>query len=285
MINMIRADLYRIFRGKGIYVAILIMLLMIGTSIYTVSPGSVGQMQVGDVSTVDYSIENEVFEDMDYEEVADMSTKEYRKVMLKRVKNYKLDQAILTANMNLYYIFIFIIAVAIAVDFSGGCIKNTLSSAISRKRYFLSKAVLIFGLSTLFFFLNTYISYFSNLIFNGKNLSSSLWAVTKLTLLQLPPAFALMSILFGIAFLTKKTAVYNMITIPFIMVFQLLLAFVIGTLGLDKKYFNYELQIMFGKLADNPSNHYMMNSYLLCTVIIVAFILLGWLSFRKVEIK
>lgn len=284
MINMIRADLYRIFRGKGIYIAIFIMLAMIGTSIYTVSPGSVGQMQVGDVSTTDYSIENEVFDDMSYEEVADMSTKEYRKVMLK-AKNYKLDKAILTANMNLYYVFIFIIAVAIAVDFSGGCIKNTLSSAISRKRYFLSKAVLIFGLSTLTFFLNTYIVYFSNLIFNGKNLSSSLWEVTRLTLIQLPPALALMSLLMGIAFLARKTAVYNMITIPFIMVFQLLFAFAVGTLGLDKKYLNYELQIMFGKLAADPSNHYILNSYLLCAVIIVGFTLLGWLSFRKMEIK
>lgn len=284
MINMIRADLYRIFRGKGIYIAMLIMLAMIGMSIYNVSPGCVGQASIGDISTAQYSGDSEVLGNMTYEQVQDMSMKEYRKEMLK-AKGYELDKDILAANMNMYYIFIFVIALIITVDFSGGCIKNTLSSAISRKRYFLSKAVLIFGLGTLFFFLNTYIIYFSNIIFNSKNLSSNLWTVTKVTLIQLPPALALMSVLLGIAFLTKKTAVYNVITIPFVMVFQMLLAFVVGTFGLNKKYVYYELQIMFGKLAADPSNHYILNSYLLCAVIIVAFSLLGWLSFRKMEIK
>lgn len=284
MINMIKADIYRIFRGKGIYIALFIMLAMIAMSIYNVSPGAVGQMEVGDVSTAQYSGGAEVLGNMTYEQMQDMSMKEYREAMLK-VKGYELDKDILAANMNLYYIFIFIVALIITVDFSGGCVKNTLSSAISRKRYFLSKSVLIFGLGTLVFFLNTYLVYFSNIIFNSKNLSSSLWEVTKVTLIQLPPAFALMSLLMGIAFLTKKTAVYNMITIPFIMVFQLLFAFAVGTLGLDKKYINYELQIMFGKLAADPSKSYMINSYLVCVVIIIAFVLLGWLAFRKTEIK
>lgn len=284
MINMIRADLYRIFRGKGIYIAMLIMLAMIGASIYNVGPGTVGMVEVDGVSTSQYSAENGVLGDMSYEQVQNMSTKEFRKAMLK-VKGYELDRDILAVNMNMYYIFIFVIALVITTDFSGGCIKNTLSSAISRKRYFSSKAVLIFGLSTAFFFLNTYIVYFSNIIFNNKNLSSSLWTVTKVTLLQLPPAFALMSVLLGIAFLTRKTAVYNMITIPFVIVFQLLMAFAIGTLGLDKKYINYELQIMFSKLAWDPSNHYILNSYLVCAVIIIVCSLLGWLSFWKTEIK
>lgn len=284
MINMIRADLYRIFRGKGIYIAVSIMLAMIAMSIYNVSPGSVGQMQIGDVDTAQYSVNEVALGDVTYQELQDMSMKDYRKMMLK-VKDYQLDKDILAANINMYYTFIFIIALAVTVDFSGGCIKNTLSSAISRKKYFLSKAVLIFGLSTLLFFLNTYIVYFSNIIFNNKNLSSSLWEVTKITLIQLPPAFALMSILLGISFLAKKTATYNVVTIPFILVFQMLLAFAIGTLNLNKKYINYELQIMFGKLARDPSNHYILNSYLVCAVIMIGFTLLGWLSFRKTEIK
>ena len=52
MINMIKADLYRITRNIAFYIAIGLVLLMIGVSIYLIQPGSVGQANVGDVSTL-----------------------------------------------------------------------------------------------------------------------------------------------------------------------------------------------------------------------------------------
>ena len=41
MINMIKADIYRLVRTKGFYVALFLMLLMMSVSIYLVQPGAV----------------------------------------------------------------------------------------------------------------------------------------------------------------------------------------------------------------------------------------------------
>lgn len=281
MINIIKADMYRMVRNVGLYIAAAILLFIIGMSIYSISPGSIGMASIGDISTVNTLEEGDRAEVVD---IRDISMKDYRKVMINS-EGYALDKDILTANMNLYYVFIFIAAIIITLEFSGGCIKNTLSSAISRKKYFVSKAIVVFGLCIFTFFLNTYLVYFTNIIFNGKNLSSDLWTVTKATLVQLPPAFAIISILFGIAFMTKKTATYNMVTIPFILVFQLLFDLVAKIFDIPVKYYYYELQIMFGTLLHNPSKSYIMQSYGVCAVIVVLFIMAGWLCFRKAEIK
>lgn len=290
MINMIKADIYRMVRSVGFYVSLGIMLLLIGVSIYLVEPGYIGMVGSDDDNVNSFEerlseAEANLKDDLQEAVVEDdITMRDYRKIMLE-TGDFELDRGILSSNMNLYYIFIFIAGIVIALEFSGGCIKNTLSSAISRKKYFASKAVFTFGLCTLMFFMNTYIIYFANIIFNGRNLSSSLWTVTKITLMQLPPALALMSVVFGIAFMFKRTAAYNMVAIPFMMVFQLVFQTVVSIFDIPKKYAYYELQIMINRLSNYPSHSYIMKSYGICAVIIVLFVTLGYLGFRKSEIK
>lgn len=278
MINMMKADFYRIFKGMGIYIGIAIMIGMIAMSIYAVSPGSVG-VHVGSGTEM-----NNELSDMSYEEINHMSISEFRKYMLK-TKNYKLDKDILSANVNLYYIFIFVGAVLITADFSGGCIKNTLSSAISRKKYYISKLVIVNLCCVALLFLNTYIMYFANLIFNNRNLASGIGTVTQITLLQLPPMLAFGCILTGLAFLLKKTAAFNTVTIPLIIVIQALWRFLSFILKLPEKISEFEFQNMIMKLANAPGTTYMTQSYLFCAVIIIAAILLGWVFFKKAEIR
>ncbi len=282
MINMIKADSYRVFRSVGLYIAVAFMLLMIAMSVYTVEPGSLGTVSVGDVSYEEYY--NTAADELTERALAEMSLGEYREFRLKS-EGYELDRDIIGHNMNLYYVFIFVAAIAITSDFSAGSVKNTLSSAISRRRYFLSKTVFVTVCCLLLFFLNSYVTYFSNLFLNGKNLASSLWTVTRISLLQLPPVLALVSILTGLAFMLKKNAAFNMIAIPLVIVFQLLLALAVRFFGSIDKYICYELQSMFGRLANKPSESYLWNSYAVCAVIIVVFMLAGYLSFRKAEIK
>ncbi len=293
MINMIKADIYRMVRSVGFYVSLGIMLLLIGVSIYLVEPGYIGMVSM--VSSDDENV-NSFEESLSGDEANlkadlnvrvaenDITMREYRKI-IRETGDFELDRDILSSNMNLYYIFIFIAGIAIALEFSGGCIKNTLSSAISRKKYFASKAVFTYGLCTLMFFLNTYIIYFANIIFNGRNLSSSLWTVTKITLMQLPPALALISVVFGIAFMFKRTAAYNMVAIPFSIVFQIVFQTAISIFDIPKKYAYYELQIMINRLANYPSHSYIIKSYGVCAVIIVLFVTLGYVGFKKAEIK
>lgn len=283
MFNMIKADSYRITKSIAFYIVAAIIFALAAVSIYLVSPGTIGQANIGDISTAQYSQETPL-DDISFEEMQDLTPKDMRKIMLE-TENYELDREILAMNMNLYYCFIFIAALIITVDFSSGSAKNTLSSAISRNKYFISKTAIVFGICIFLFFLNTYVVYFGNMIFNSGKVSSDLWTVTKVSLLQLPPMLALMSILTGIAFAVRKTAVYNMITIPLVMVFQLILGVLIKIFDLKSKIADFELQIMIGKLSADPSDKYIIQSCIVCTVIIIAFLSLGYASFRKSEIK
>ena len=282
MINMIKSDVYRITKNVAFYSAVAIMLFMIGISAYVVEPGSVGMVNVGDVNTTPAS--SNIYENMSYEEIRDLSVKQMRELAL-NMEGYELDRAVLSANANLYYVFIFIAALVITVDFSAGSVKNTLSSAISRRKYFLSKTALVFLVCLLLFFSNTYIFYFANLIVNRGKVSSDLWTVTKISLLQLPPMLAIMGILVGIAFIVKKTSVYNVIAIPLLMVFQLLLSLACTIFRLDSKIVQYELQVMIRSLANDPSSGYLLRCCLYCGVLLAVFLGLGYASFRKSEIR
>ena len=278
MINMIKADFYRVLKGKGIYFAFAIIILLAAIDIYFVEPGTFGvRIETGTV------IENEL-SDMSYDEINEMSMSEYRRIML-NTEDYALDKEILAYNVNLYYPFIFIAAIFITADFSGSCIKNTLSSSISRKKYFFSKLVAVFMCCLILFFLNTYIVYFANIIFNTKNLASDIGTLTKITLLQIPPILALVSMLTGIAFMLKRTASYNGVAIPFMMVVQLLLMLLSALFKIPQELFNYELQGMIVKITTDPSPEFVLKSYAVCAAIIIIFNLAGWLAFRKAEIK
>ena len=267
MINIIKSDSYRIFRGTAIYIAIGIMLLTISISIYNIQPGFIGNASVGDINIENFKTSNydEVMSEYTSDDFKAMSLADYRQVMFK-VKGYKLDRDILGTNINLYYVFIFAAALAVTVDFSSCSITNNLMCLI-------------------FLFANTYIMYFANIIFNTKQFSSDISEITKITVMQIPPVLALAAVLTGIAFITRKTAVYNTVTIPLIMVIQLVLNLVASALSLKEKYLQYELQLMLAKLANNPTQSYMINAYLLCGGIIVLFYTSGWLSFSKAEIK
>ncbi|MDE7105053.1 MAG: ABC transporter permease subunit [Ruminococcus sp.] len=283
MINMIKADLYRITKNVVFYIAIGLVLLMLGVSIYVVQPGVMGQMSVGDISTIEY-MQDATIDDMSMQEMSELSVKDLREMVL-NTEGYELDKNVLAANMNLYYVFIFIAVLVITVDFSAGSVKNTLSSAINKNRYFLSKTLFVFGMCIFIFFMNTYVCYFGNLVFNYGKVSSDLWTVTKISLLQLPPMLAIMSILIGIAFTLRKTSVFNIIAIPLVMVFQLVMSLVITLFNLDSKISEFEFQIMIGKLTSEPPMDYITKSYIYCALLIIAFLSLGYTSFRKSEIK
>lgn len=275
MLNMLKADFYRLLRGKAIYFAIVLMLFMLGLSIYGVSAGSVGMN-----ATLGASDE---MDDLPYEQTRSLSMSEYRKLAL-LAEGHPLDLDILTANMNLYYVFLFVAVIVLTADFSSGCVKNTLSSAIDRNKYFLSKLVMVNLCCTALFFLNTYAAHFGTILFNSGKFASDIGTVTKVSLVQLPAILALVSILTGIGFLVKRTAVFNTVTIPFIIVFQLALQLCVAYFPIKKSFLQYELESMIHRLAGDPTTGYLLRSYLVCAGIIIAFNLLGYLSFRKAEI-
>lgn len=279
MLNIIKSDLYRILHGKAIYIAVIAMLAMVVISLFEMSAGSIG------ITITTSNMETIVADDEITEELSNTnSILETRKIM-KEHGNFELDKEIIGANANLYYVFIVVVAIVLTTDLSHKTAKNSLSSAISRKTYYFSKLVLCLIICTVLILINNYGTYLLNIIMNGENFSSSLLEITKLTFMQLPLLYGLVSLLVCIGFITKKMATYNGITIPFIMVSQLILYGLIAICGLDTNIMTYEIQNALGNLAINPETEFILKCVLLGIAYVIGFNLLGYYSFRKTEIK
>lgn len=278
MLNIIKSDLYRLFRGKAVYIVSAIIIFLSVISIITLSPGHVGIA----TNSMDISLDNT-------ELLAKISTVkslgEFRDVM-KSIGTFALDKDIIGQNVNLYYVFIVVVVIILTVDFSNKSIKNTLSSAISRRKYYFSKLILILGLCTFFVLLNNYFTYFLNLAVNGKEFSSSFVEITKLTIYQIPLLYGIISLLVCFAFAFMKTSTFNTVSIPFIMVFQLVASGIIALFRLKTDiFYNYEIQYALSNLANNPTNSYIIKCIILGIIYIVVFNVIGYNLFKKAEIK
>lgn len=279
MINMIKSDLYRIFRGKAIYIIAALIVLMVTVDVVGMSAGSIG-ITVGAESSM---------EDDDVEMLQKIknakSLGEYRDV-IKSYGAFELDRQIVGLNVNLYYFFIAVVVAVLCADFSNKCVKNTLSSAITRSKYYFSKLILVMGLVTMLIFFNNYLAYFLNLAVNGKSFASDFGEFTKVTFMQLPLLYGITSLLVCLAFALKKTSKFNTIGIPLILVIQMV---VMGAANFFKIkadwFYDYEIQFALAKLAGNPTSKYIVSCICLGMAYIIVFNILGYLSFNKSEIK
>lgn len=279
MFNIIKSDLYRLFKGKAIYITVLIMAVMLGLSIYELQPGYVGVTGGG----LEQMYEEDPEEMTDMRDMDVQSLAEARK-MYKQYP-YELDKAILGTNANLYYLFIILIAVIISADFSKRTVKNTIASAVSRRKYYFSKLICCILTCTMLVLLNNYGMYIVNRLVNGEDFSSSLAAITKVTFYQLPIMYGIISLLVCISVVVKKGSAFNAISIPLLIVAQLLLSLFVKIFKIKSGIFNYEYQTVLGKLAGNPGNDYIVKCALLGIIYIVIFNVIGYYSFKKAEIK
>lgn len=277
MYNIIKSDLYRILKGKAIYIIMIIIIVISLVSAIGLSAGHIGlsvgtNLDLNDVETLE-KISNT------------KSLSEYREVM-KSLGDFKLDSQIIGTNVNLYYIFIAIVVILISTDFSNSTVKNTLSSAISKRKYYFSKLILSLAICTFIILFNNYFTYIINYIINGSKFSSSFIEITKITLYQFPLLYGIISFLVSLAFLTRKTALFNGISIPFILVVQMVIMGITNLFKIKADWFyNYEIQFALVKLADNASNEYILKCALLGMAYIIIFNAIGYFLFKKSEIK
>ena len=134
MLNLIKADLYRIFKGKSIYVVVFCILVLAFVSCFSMSPGHIG-IASSSIEQTDY--DNEELLEKLYETDSIIETRQ----IMKEYGSFPLDKVQLGANANLYYFFIVIVVIVLVTDLSNSTAKNTLSSAISRKKYYFSKLI------------------------------------------------------------------------------------------------------------------------------------------------
>lgn len=279
MLNIIKSDLYRIFKGKAIYITIFFILLLACVSCFSMSPGHIGVQTTSEEQSF---IKDEELLNKIYETDSILETRE----LMKEYGAYPLDKAQLGANANLYYFFIVIVVIVLVTDLSNSTVKNTLSSAISRKKYYFSKLLTCIGLGTFLILINNYGSYVINLLMNGPDFSAGFLEITKLTILQLPCFYGIISMLVCIGFCFRKSGTFNSITIPLIIVVQLVIMGIATLFHFNSaNLLNYEFQYIIGNLVASPSNAYIFKTLALAVLYIIVFNIIGYRVFRKVEIK
>ena len=98
----------------------------------------------------------------------------------------------------------------------------------------------------------------------------------------------MIAFLVGLAFVVKKTSLFNGITIPLIILFQLLLNAIIGLCNLDAaKVLSFELDAQLCNLAKQQlaASSTMGKALVTCIVMIAVSTLIGYRSFKNNDVK
>lgn len=278
MLNMIRADFYRLFRIKMAYIAVASLLLLSALAIWQKTPGaslfSAGsEVQVEEVST-DNNTQN-LSDSLDAIQNPTETTSQA----------IKLDKKILEKNINLYYIFIFLVGVIVVQDFSFNSIKNSLTSAISRKTYFISKVATSLIVCLTVAFGHTLFVYLLNGFLNGFSESSSLVELLRITLYQTPYFIGLVGLLMAAIFTFQKAASFYGFSISVLMVIIVSLLFIqLSGLANVVTLLSLEPQTALGIVAGNPDWNYLSKYVLVGFGSFALFTSIGYIRFNRTEI-
>ena len=254
MINMMKAESYRLVRSKGFGVFWIVMLISYAITIITKEAGGVtigGPMPATDSA--------------------------------------KLDIRMVCMNFTYYFTLIAPVFSIITAEFSEHTVKNTISSAVSKKEYYLSKYVFTMLCTLVMFLLANLMYYGANAIVNGSENASQFGEYFKAVMMQMPLVTAIVSAFIFLAFFFRKGAAFNSVSImyPFIYSAAALIYYSACRKGDNKlavRLLNYEISTMFSKLALGGSSGYVRNCIILCAVVTVVSFVLGYLSFTKREI-
>lgn len=281
MINMIKADLYRLFRGKMAYIAVAVLLITSGLAIWQRTPGA---------SIFSASVDTQVETTGPDGSVESTSSLDDMNNALDQQKNEtdkpQLDRQMLANGVNLYYVFIFLVGVIVVQDFSFKAIKNSLTSAINRRTYYWSKVVTSLIVCLVLAYGYTLFVYGTNVLFNGMNASTPLIDLLAVTLRQIPYFIGLVGLLVGIIFLEQRAASYYGASLVILIVISLtLLTLQLTGIANVVSLLSFEPQTALKIVSGNPDSDYLLRFTLTGLVSFILFTGLGYLRFSRSEIK
>ena len=259
MINMMRADLYRMSKSKG-----MLFFWLFTAFMYFIS---IAYQQWGGISLG--------------------ATPEFP-------ESTKTDIGQIAMNFTFYFLLIIPVFCVITSEFSEHTWKNTISSSVSKRLYFTSKFLFSLVYATISFALANFIYYIANRLVNGSTYSSSPADFTKAFFIQFPIFIAIVSAFTMLAFLLRKGALYNAVTISMPIVCSMMVQ-VFMSINSEKEFFqkirdfgekslSYGVEMMSAKIVLDPSDSYRNNCYIICIVVTVFSFALGYFSFLKREL-
>lgn len=252
MINMIKAELYRMTKTKGFYLFWGVMLI---SYLITIIYKQEGGISLGAPIVTDNSL--------------------------------KMDVRMVSWNFTYYYLFIIPVFTTVCSEFSNHTYKNTISSAISRKTYYFSKYFFILVYTLLSFSLLNFAFYAANRLVNGSEYSSSLGRFAKSVAVQLPVMAAIISLFIFIAFAVKKGAVFNSVTIISPILYTTLGLVLYGikdTKAFAEKMLTCEISTIIMRVAKETSGSFTAKCMAGSALVIILSALFGYVIFTKREI-
>lgn len=225
MINLIKADIYRIFRSKGIYITTAILLVLFLLQAF----GEIGSIGI---SSDDMEGADEI-------------------VQLLTGRTAPLN--VMKANDNLLYFLLPIIIFVSSADFSSGTAKNVLANGVSRTKYYFSKLILSMLFCTVLLIFSIVIPTSIVTAMNGFGGEFN-WAyispVLNVFALQLLLFFAVTSIGIFFVFTTKRTAAVNGLYISFCLVPMLVIIMLFSISEKFSKLLEYEMVMNIRRAAN-----------------------------------
>lgn len=290
MFNIIKADLYRIFRGKGVYITLILFIALLALQVATNTVGTVG-MYVKEENEIDQREERDETEFVNKDEL-----EEKPEVAL----NSALDAQTFTGSIAafktmestdslLYFMLAFIIFIG-ATDFSTGCAKNVLSSGVSKSKYYISKLILAIAFLILISLINVIVPIIIGTIVHGFEGTFDITFIIKVLKVFLPQLYlctAAVCVGMFFVFVTKRTAIVNGLFIAFNIVPKLVI-FLLSYLNLKfLKLLDYEIvtNIRMFSNVEMLSSSAITKGLLVATVYILISTIGGFIIFKRSEIK
>ena len=264
MLNLMRADIYRLLRGKSLYITIMVAFFL------TLSITS-GNLLIG------YNTQNTSVNLVDPE-------------AMKNVVGSLAPFAIMAQPDFILFLILPIIFALVATDFSSNAIKNTLSSGVSRIKYYFAKVILGFSFAIIITLFNVIVGSIVATArngFGGNFDGAYILSVLKPYLGQLLMFFAAVCIGNAIVFISQKGSVLNSVYIAFffgmVLVFFLITSAIPSWANINNFNFNTNLEMLSAMSQLSKSD--VVRALSIGVFWIIISTVLGIMVFRKSEIK
>lgn len=281
MLNIIKADIYRIFKGKGVYITFVIFLTLILLQVLSNASANVGV----NINSIQKPDEYTTIISDDGSEVYIYGVPE-REIITGKIAPFVMAE---TSDNLIYFMLPFIVFIA-AADFSNGTVKNLLWGGVPRIRYFLSKLILTAAVCLILSVINIAVPIITATIMNGFGGNFNLQFITDVLEVYLPQTYLLFAFSCAgvfIIFAAKKTAILNTIYIALSVVPILLVLILSEFNDWFLKLMDYDIVSNMKMFAypDGTIPPDLNRAVLIGAVFIAVSVIGGILAFRKSEIK
>lgn len=276
MLNIIRADLYRIFRGKGIYITIVLFLTII-----------IMQVLIG--SNVNAGVDVQSFDtlkDLNSNESSAQTLSDF----VHPPTGIEAPIQVMSSSSNLLYFLIPLMIFIVGADFSSGTAKNVLSVGFSRSKYYFSKLILSCIFCVLLFLLYVFLSILLATAFNGfggEFNAEYVYDVVKIFLSQL--WFLLSGVCVGnfFVFTFRRSSSFIGIDIAFLLIPPIILVALSFAFEWFRNLFDYEISSCISLLTgiNVMSAEDIIRFLLVGTIYSAVSVIAGLIIFKKAEVK